>query len=57
MEWIGTNNTVFGTVLQMFGACIDNLRLHALDVEIQDMPEYLSEEQKAFLLNSAKVCT
>ncbi|MES2693280.1 MAG: hypothetical protein V4773_07385 [Verrucomicrobiota bacterium] len=46
----------FGAVMQMLEACLDNLRAHALEAEIDDMPDYLNEDQKSFLRKLADAC-
>lgn len=40
----------FGWMVSLFLACLDNIRQHALPIEIEDFGEYLNEEQKQFLI-------
>lgn len=37
----------------LFAACLDNMRLHMLEAELEDIDSYLTEEQKEFLLKLA----
>jgi hypothetical protein len=45
----------FGAAIHLFGACLDCLRARALDAEIEALPDYLSEEQVAFIARLAKL--
>ena len=39
----------FGGMTSLLGACLDNLKEHALDAEIEEIKEYLTSEQYDFL--------
>jgi len=60
IEWYGTNPEEqpydFGAIVQMLAACLDNLRTHGLEAEIEDIGDYLENEQKAFLARLASAC-
>jgi hypothetical protein len=37
----------------LFAACLDNMRSHMLEAELEEIGSYLTAEQKAFLLKLA----
>lgn len=39
----------FGGMVHLLKACLDNLRQFAVDGEIEDIANYLDDDQKAFL--------
>ncbi|EDN65431.1 hypothetical protein BGP_6679 [Beggiatoa sp. PS] len=39
----------FGGMVSLLGACLDNLKESALEVEIEEIREYLTSEQYDFL--------
>ncbi|MDM8558518.1 hypothetical protein [Candidatus Parabeggiatoa sp. HSG14] len=50
-EW-GSNpedGPYFGEILALLSACLDNLRKYALEAELEDIPEYLTNEQAKFI--------
>jgi hypothetical protein len=44
----------FGGVMSLFLACVDNLKNNALEAELENADEYMSEEQIKFILELAK---
>jgi hypothetical protein len=43
----------FGEVFALLSACLDNLKKYALEAEIEDIPEYLTDEQAKFIKKMA----
>jgi hypothetical protein len=43
----------FGEVLTLLSACLDNLKKYALEAELEDIPEYLTDEQAQLIKKMA----
>ncbi len=43
----------FGEVFALLSACLDNLKKYALEAEIEEIPEYLTDEQANFIKRMA----
>lgn len=44
----------YGGMVQLFAACLDNLREMAVDGELKDITNFLDDEQKEFLQTLAQ---
>lgn len=52
-SWQDKETYDFGGNFALFLACIDSLKRNALKVELEDVKEYMSEEQQLFILELA----
>lgn len=55
MSWENRPDYDFGGAVSLLGACLDSLRERALDHELEELPDRLSDEQTAFLLKCASL--
>ncbi len=45
----------FGGIVHLWLACLDNIRQFAIEGELEDLGSYMSEEQRVFLLELARL--
>ena len=45
----------FGGMVQLFSACLDNLRIYAVEGELEDIGAYLDTDQTQFLQRIAEI--
>jgi len=45
----------FGAAIHLFAACADALRKNALEAELEDIHEYLDDDQRAFILQLGRI--